>query len=183
MLPRRLTRGALALCAAIAAGAAPAEALIDAPLERPDLVAPEAVFPVRAAHDFGTASNGFGGGRGHDGHDVFADCGAPVVAALPGEVTRAEYEGAAGNYAVVTSEDGRSQVYMHLQRAARVAEGDDVDAGDPIGRVGDTGRASGCHLHFELWTAPGWYAGGRAVDPLETLMRWEAAEAPGGVSD
>jgi murein DD-endopeptidase MepM/ murein hydrolase activator NlpD len=46
--------------------------------------------------------------------------------------------------------------------------------------VGETGRASGCHLHFELWTAPGWYKGGRAVDPLPTLRRWDSYEKRGG---
>jgi murein DD-endopeptidase MepM/ murein hydrolase activator NlpD len=37
--------------------------------------------------------------------------------------------------------------------------------------VGQTGRASTCHLHFELWTAPGWYEGGEAVDPEQLLRR------------
>jgi murein DD-endopeptidase MepM/ murein hydrolase activator NlpD len=40
--------------------------------------------------------------------------------------------------------------------------------------VGDTGRASGCHLHFEEWTAPGWYAGGKPFDPLPDLRAWDA---------
>jgi murein DD-endopeptidase MepM/ murein hydrolase activator NlpD len=40
--------------------------------------------------------------------------------------------------------------------------------------VGDTGNASGCHLHFELWSAPGWYAGGEPFDPLPRLQRWDA---------
>jgi murein DD-endopeptidase MepM/ murein hydrolase activator NlpD len=42
-----------------------------------------------------------------------------------------------------------------------------------IGYVGDTGDASECHLHFELWDAPGWYEGGRPVDPLALLKRWD----------
>jgi murein DD-endopeptidase MepM/ murein hydrolase activator NlpD len=45
--------------------------------------------------------------------------------------------------------------------------------GRRIASVGRTGRADGCHLHFELWTAPGWYRGGRAYDPLGKLRQWD----------
>ncbi len=129
-------------------------------------------FPIQAAHDFGTENNAFGGARDHRGQDVFAACGAPVVAAMPGRVTRAEFEPAGGNYAVITSPNGRSQVYMHLRKPARVAEGEAVELGAPLGAVGATGDADGCHLHFELWTAPGWFKGA-AVDPLPALERWD----------
>jgi murein DD-endopeptidase MepM/ murein hydrolase activator NlpD len=133
------------------------------------------VFPVRGAYDFGTHVNTFGGGRGHEGHDVFAKCGTPVVAALPGKVTLTKWHDRAGHYAVVKATDGTSQAYMHLREAPSVRKGDDVLAGTPLGRVGDTGRASGCHLHFELWTAPGWYEGGKPIDPLPYLKRWAGA--------
>jgi murein DD-endopeptidase MepM/ murein hydrolase activator NlpD len=135
------------------------------------------VFPVRGAHDYGTAENRFGGARDHGGQDVLAPCGERVVAALAGRVTDVKYEGAAGNYAVVGATDGTSQVYMHLRDPASVRAGARIAAGAPIGRVGRTGDASTCHLHFELWTAPGWYAGGHAIDPLPALRRWESAGA------
>lgn len=135
----------------------------------------EGVFPVRAPHDFGTFENRFGGGRGHEGQDVLAHCGARVVAALSGTVTDVRWESAAGNYVVVKASDGTSQVYMHLLAASPLRAGAKVEAGARVGRVGQTGRASTCHLHFELWTAPGWYTGGRAIDPLATLRRWDAA--------
>ena len=111
-------------------------------------------FPVVGSHDYGTAENRFGGARDHGGQDVLAPCGEPVVAALAGKVTDVKYEGAAGNYAVVRAGDGTSQVYMHLRDAASVRPGERIAAGERIGRVGQTGDASTCHLHFELWTAP-----------------------------
>ena len=70
----------------------------------------------------------------------------------------------------MNADDGTSQAYMHLRSAATVRRGDRVETGHPLGQVGDTGRATGCHLHFELWTAPGWYQGGEPVDPLPWLQ-------------
>jgi murein DD-endopeptidase MepM/ murein hydrolase activator NlpD len=133
------------------------------------------VFPVRGQHDYGTEINRFGGGRGHKGQDVFAQCGTPMVAALGGVVTFKKFQERAGNYVVIKADDGTGHAYMHLAAPAIVDKGDRVAAGQPIGEVGDTGRASGCHLHFELWTAPGWYEGGSAIDPLPALQRWDAA--------
>ena len=145
------------------------------PVAAPATPASGGVFPIRGAHDYGTNVNRFGGGRDHKGQDVFAKCGTPVVAALAGEITIAKWHDAAGNYAVVTATDGTSQAYMHLQKPAEVRKGEVVAAGQQIGLVGDTGRASGCHLHFEFWTAPGWYQGGEPIDPLPHLKRWDRA--------
>jgi murein DD-endopeptidase MepM/ murein hydrolase activator NlpD len=64
---------------------------------------------------------------------------------------------------------------MHLLAPATVRQGDAVAVGESVGQVGQTGRADGCHLHFELWTAPGWYQGGSPIDPLPALKRWDAA--------
>lgn len=68
----------------------------------------------------------------------------------------------------------RGKPALHMKAPALVRVGQTVRTGDPIGLVGETGRASGCHLHFELWTSPGWYAGGSPIDPLPTLRRWDA---------
>jgi murein DD-endopeptidase MepM/ murein hydrolase activator NlpD len=138
----------------------------------PASTAPDAVFPVRGRHDFGTAVNGFGGGRGHDGQDIFAACGTPVVAARAGRVVEAETAGAEGNYVVMKASDGPQQAYLHLLRPTSVRKGDSVDAGERIGKVGDSGNADGCHLHFELWTAPGRFTGGSAMNPRAALDRW-----------
>ena len=137
------------------------------------------MFPVRGAHDYGGAAARFGadrGGRSHKGQDVFATCGTPLNAVEGGKVVYAGYQSAAGNYIVIKG-DGtkRDYVYMHMQQPAAFKTGATLATGAPIGNVGETGRAQGCHVHFELWTAPGWYNGGRALDPLSFLKQWDAA--------
>ncbi|HWT94373.1 MAG TPA: M23 family metallopeptidase [Solirubrobacteraceae bacterium] len=133
----------------------------------------DGIFPVQGKHDFGTFVNTFGGGRGHEGQDVLADCGTPLVAARGGTVQMNKFQANAGNYVVIQAADGTSQAYMHLRDPSPVQKGDAVVAGQPIGVVGQTGRASACHLHFEYWTAPGWYEGGKPIDPLPILQSWD----------
>lgn len=133
------------------------------------------LFPIRGKHDLGQSeTNNFGGGRGHKGQDMFADCGTPVVAARGGRVRFAAYQAAAGNYVVITSKStGLDYVYMHMKSAPMVERGQKVATGQQLGQVGETGRASGCQLHFELWSKPGWYSGGAAFDPLPRLKAWD----------
>lgn len=133
----------------------------------------DGIFPVQGKHDFGTFVNTFGGGRGHQGQDVLADCGTPLVAARGGTVQMNKFQANAGNYVVIQAADGTSQAYMHLRDPSPLAKGEPVIAGQPIGVVGQTGRASACHLHFEYWTAPGWYEGGKPIDPLPLLKSWD----------
>jgi murein DD-endopeptidase MepM/ murein hydrolase activator NlpD len=136
------------------------------------------VFPVRGRHDYGGAGAEFGSGRAghsHQGQDVFAKCGVPMVAARGGTVQYAGYHGAAGNYMVI---DGAGSdldyAYMHMAEPSPFRAGDRVFTGQRIGSVGETGNAQGCHLHFELWAAPGWYDGGRPFDPLPSLQAWDS---------
>jgi murein DD-endopeptidase MepM/ murein hydrolase activator NlpD len=131
-------------------------------------------FPLAGAHYFGEGAARFGGGRGHQGQDVFADCGTPIVAARGGVVKYREFQSAAGNYLVIDgARTGTDFAYMHLRETAIVAVGERVRTGQPIGFVGATGHADGCHLHFEEWTAPGWYSGGSPFDPLPDLRAWD----------
>jgi murein DD-endopeptidase MepM/ murein hydrolase activator NlpD len=131
-------------------------------------------FPIRGPHYYGEAGARFGGGRGHQGHDTFAACGTPVVAARGGVVKFKQYHGAAGHYLVIDGvRTGVDYTYMHLRDAALVDEGERVRTGQLIGFVGQTGRASACHLHFEMWRAPGWYDGGSPFDPLPSLKAWD----------
>jgi murein DD-endopeptidase MepM/ murein hydrolase activator NlpD len=131
-------------------------------------------FPIRGPHDYGGPVARFGGPRGHQGQDVFAACGTPLVAARGGVVKFKAFQSRAGNYLVIDGErTGIDFVYMHLRDAALVNRGDRVRTGQPIGFVGDTGDADGCHLHFEMWSAPGWYSGGTVFDPLPSLIAWD----------
>jgi murein DD-endopeptidase MepM/ murein hydrolase activator NlpD len=135
-------------------------------------------FPILGSHEFGGAAGRFGAGRSghtHQGQDTMAACGTPLVAARGGTVQYAGYQYAAGNYVVI---DGKGTtldfMYAHLAEPSPLQTGEQVRTGQPIGIVGDTGDASGCHLHFEIWTAPGWYEGGSPIDPLPYLEKWDA---------
>jgi murein DD-endopeptidase MepM/ murein hydrolase activator NlpD len=135
------------------------------------------VFPVPDPHDFGGASARFGAprsGHSHQGQDVFAPCGARMLAAQPGNVKVNSYQGAAGHYLVIDGLDGSDTAYMHMQKRSWAAVGTLLYAGQQIGKVGASGNASGCHLHFEHWTYPGWYSGGYPIDPLPELLQWDA---------
>ena len=136
------------------------------------------MFPVRGRHDYGGANAHFGAGRAghsHQGHDVFAECGTPMVAARGGKVKFKQYHAAAGNYVVIDGAGSDADyVYMHLAEPSPFAAGDRVYTGQRIGAVGETGNARGCHLHFELWGAPGWYDGGKPFDPLPSLQAWDS---------
>jgi len=136
-------------------------------------------FPVLGPHDFGGAGAGFGAtrdGHTHQGQDVMAACGTQLVAARGGTVQKIAVQSAAGNYVVIDG-DGvdYDYAYMHLQDPAPLTVGQHVETGGPIGLVGQTGNAQGCHLHFELWTGPGYYEGGSPIDPSPALRAWDAA--------
>ncbi len=129
-------------------------------------------FPIRGAHKY---EGGLGDGRGHQGQDVFARCGTPLVAARGGTVKAKAFQSRAGNYLVIDGDGtGNDYAYMHLAAPSPFEKGDRVYTGQQIGQVGRTGRASGCHLHFEAWSAPGWYTGGRVLDPTPLLKAWDA---------
>jgi len=146
-----------------------------------DPVAPGTVagrFPVVGPYTFGGEGSRFGAGRPghvHQGQDVAAASGTPVVAPVAGTVTwKANQPGGAGIYLVVRgAADGRDYVFMHLKRGSVVvAVGQTVAAGEALAQVGATGVASGPHLHFEIWVG-GWQAsGGEPIDPLPQLQRW-----------
>ncbi|WP_372790601.1 M23 family metallopeptidase [Paraconexibacter sp.] len=134
-------------------------------------------FPINGKHSYGKGAGAYGAARGHgrhQGQDVFARCGTPLVAARGGVVKFAGSHSRAGNYLVIDpSGTGQDHVYMHLKDKVTLRKGDRVFTGQAIGAVGDTGVADGCHLHFELWSSPGWYTGGHSISPVSALKRWD----------
>lgn len=131
-------------------------------------------FPLHAHHEYGDGFGAARSGHSHEGQDVFARCGAGIYAARGGTVQDNKYESAAGNYLVIDGTGtGRDFFYAHMREPSPLKVGDRVYTGQRVGEVGDTGDAVGCHLHFEMWTAPGWYEGGHPFDPLRYLKRWD----------
>lgn len=91
--------------------------------------------------------------HGHNGIDVGAPSGTPVYAAAGGTVIVAKdnggYNGGYGNYIVISHDNGTQTLYAHLSSVG-VTVGQTVGKDDPIGGVGNTGRSTGNHLHFEV---------------------------------
>jgi murein DD-endopeptidase MepM/ murein hydrolase activator NlpD len=137
---------------------------------------PAAVFPLLGRPDWGEADARFGayrGGHMHEGQDVFARAGTPLVAVRDGRVVETGDDAGRGNYVAIWSRDARSTfVYLHMLRPARHAPGDRVRMGQHVGAVGCTGSCWGDHLHFELRRGRG--TTGRPHDPMPFLKRLSA---------
>ena len=105
------------------------------------------MFPVRGKHDFGGAAARFGAGRTghtHQGQDVLASCGTPLVAARAGRVVYKGFHSAAGYYLVISgSGTNQGYVYMHLKRARPGGTNERVYTGQQIGEVGRDRRCHG----------------------------------------
>ncbi|PJA31925.1 MAG: hypothetical protein CO187_06770 [Zetaproteobacteria bacterium CG_4_9_14_3_um_filter_53_7] len=120
------------------------------------------LWPVR-----GKVSSRFGrrGSRMHDGIDISGKEGTPVHAAASGVVVYSDHRlSGYGNLVIIRHGNNLFTAYGHNQRNL-VKKGQQVNSGDVIARVGQTGRASGPHLHFEV------RQGSVAVDPLAYLPR------------
>jgi murein DD-endopeptidase MepM/ murein hydrolase activator NlpD len=146
----------------------------------PPVTAASGVFPVQGPYSLGGAGARFGAGRPghtHQGQDIIAAAGTPVVSPRAGFVAwRAFQRDGAGHYVVVRGADTRDYVFMHLQDGSvAVQKGQAVAAGQQLGSVGSTGRSDGPHLHFEIWPQ-GWYSSkaSKPIDPLPDLLAWAA---------
>lgn len=133
------------------------------------------VFPVQGPHGergaVGTYHAPRSGGRIHEGFDITAACGTPLVAVRNGRVLRQGYDSVLyGNYLLLHGEgEHRSYFYAHMPRPARVRDGEWVWEGERVGAVGETGNAAGlgCHLHFEI------HVQGVAINPEPELRSWD----------
>ncbi|HYI59178.1 MAG TPA: M23 family metallopeptidase [Microlunatus sp.] len=113
--------------------------------------------------------------RYHTGFDFSGPIGTPIYAPTAGVVEHAgsggEASGWAGTYVVVKHADGNQTLYAHMSSVS-VQVGEQVTGGTRLGQVGQTGRAFGPHLHFELYpvgTTPGDVY--QAVDPQPWLNK------------
>jgi murein DD-endopeptidase MepM/ murein hydrolase activator NlpD len=156
---------------------APPPVVAPPPAPAPDPAATsEGVFPVAGPHTYG---DGFGAGReghSHEGQDILAAEGTPVVAPLAGTIVARDYQAsAAGFFLTLDATDGRSFFFAHCQQDTfAVTVGQAVGAGQQLCRVGHTGDATGPHLHVEIWIG-GWRrdSASAPIDPLAQLQAWD----------
>ncbi|WP_310831622.1 M23 family metallopeptidase [Paenibacillus pedocola] len=126
-------------------------------------LAPAVIWPTHSkmiTSSFGYRSDPFEGVSAyHSGIDIAGSIGDPVYAAMDGEVTASEQMGARGKYIILKHSNGLETWYMHLN-GMTVTVGDKVSKGQQIGTLGNTGRSTGPHLHFQVVKQ------NKAVNPL-----------------
>lgn len=105
-----------------------------------------------------------GGDDFHAGLDIAAERGQPVYVTAAGTVSHIGYQGGYGNLIVVNHGFGLETRYGHLLNYS-VKNGAKVKRGDIIGHVGNTGRSTGYHLHYEV------LANGKLLNPLQLLSQ------------
>ncbi len=134
---------------------------------------PKSAFPVKAPVGYGESAARYGsdrGGRMHEGQDMFAPAGTPLVAMQDSTVVEAGDGGGRGNYVALWSPSvRRTFVYLHMQSPAHVKVGEQVKAGRRVGELGCTGSCFGDHLHLEARSGKG--ANGAPNDPMPYLIR------------
>ena len=116
--------------------------------------------PVRFTSGFGGRNDPFGRGwRRHEGQDLAGAYGSPILATADGVVTFAGWESGYGRLVKIRHEFGIETRYAHMSQI-RVNVGDRVSRGDRIGDMGNSGRSTGTHLHYEI------RIGGEAINPM-----------------
>jgi hypothetical protein len=130
------------------------------------------MFPVAGKTTIGGPFGSFRADTGfHQGNDLFADFGTPVVAVADGTIKNVGSLPISGNRLWVYADGGDQFFYAHLASFAPAAVDDrHVEAGTVLGYIGNTGDAEPTppHLHFEIHPN-----GGKAVDPNPFLVAWQ----------
>lgn len=153
---------------AVAGGESPVAPPVTAVATPPGPVMREITFarPVRGFavnSGFGPRRLGGAGARRHEGVDIAAPIGTAVYATAEGRVLRTGYDaGGYGRFVEVRHPNGMTSLYGHLSRVD-VASGEALAPGERLGLVGNTGRSTGPHLHFEI------RRGERPVNPERVL--------------
>jgi murein DD-endopeptidase MepM/ murein hydrolase activator NlpD len=147
----------------------PAEALLAAVLflgEEAGASQSQLAQPVehaRISSDYGTRVDPLHGRTSfHEGIDLAASIGSVVRAVAPGQVIFSGYHAGYGRVIALRHSDEVTTLYAHCW-AVRVNVGDRVQAGSVLGFVGESGRATGPHLHFEV------RVNGKSFDPIALL--------------
>lgn len=136
----------------------------------------------RISSGFGYRNCPFHGREHHDGVDLAAASGAPILAFAPGKVTRSCVNGGYGNYVEIDHGGGLISFYAHCS-AKYVSAGAQVTAGQKIAAVGTTGSSTGNHLHF------GVHLNGEKRNPLDfvssgdTLAKYSGAKSAGSATN
>ena len=127
--------------------------------------AAEAARPDFAKPAEGRFTSGFGArwGSSHRGIDIAGPIGTPIVSVADGTVVESGPASGFGMWVKVELDDGTINVYGHVNRSY-VREGQQVRAGEEIAEIGNRGRSTGPHLHFEVWTD-----GENKINPLPWL--------------
>jgi peptidoglycan hydrolase-like protein with peptidoglycan-binding domain len=114
--------------------------------------------------DFGDPRGG--GTRSHEGQDIMAPEGTPIVSPVKGTVVRYGTAASPGKYVYVKGTDGYTYAFMHLDEIAKLRRNQKMNVGDLLGTVGETGNAKGTtpHLHFEIRK-------GKPIDPYIRLKK------------
>jgi murein DD-endopeptidase MepM/ murein hydrolase activator NlpD len=123
----------------------------------------QGIEPSRIADSWGGARSE---GRTHEGTDIFARRGTPVISTTHGVVVRKGWNRLGGRRVLVLGPAGWNHYYAHLDAWSAVGLGDWVEVGTVLGYVGDSGDAQGTptHLHYGI------YVGGVATNPYPLLV-------------
>ncbi|UCG11716.1 MAG: M23 family metallopeptidase [Deltaproteobacteria bacterium] len=148
--------------------------MVDTIREKRELLASTpSIVPVDTANYW--FSSGFGWRRSpftglkefHEGVDISAPRGTPIIAPGKGKVIKTAYHRYRGKYLQLDHGMGRITTYAHLSRF-NVTRGDKVERGQVIAYMGSTGRSTGSHLHYEIENK------GKVVNPMHYILNVRA---------